>query len=766
MRACSLTLSLAALAGCSDPDELGSYRLARALEGARRLELVVPASLDTIRLEALAREPSLARRYEVEFERGGELDDSAARIVFADGSSPLIGAMAQLHGLVFEPGTGALWFQGRRYHGPREGLMLTVEDPRRAGWPLTAYVASDAAVAASLASELLPNWKPGFRTWRGGRIEREGVWTDHGGLVSGSASAALAQLDTWAEVTLVGPGCEVIAHGVIDPLAQARWVERLTTVHASTVALVGPPKERVRVHLWPDGESMAVATAAGTLGATCAGELDVHGVVAPDALDDRGAQFARALALSALGVPREAWLADALGAALADTWCGVVRLRDWREHLRARGLAVGFEQALQPVEEFASPHVREALRASLLRELIDLKRPELVLALWREGSGVELPWGSLRARWGAEPVAREMRSGRRERALAAPFLGGAHLVAPRDGDGRGWRSLGGRGAQAGLADMRVHGASVVVLDPVAYAQPRTTWWPLDARSRPFDASVCDEALISTARRARELGLGVVLAPQLLDAATSGLAAASMTLDAQASELFFERLTALTVHYALVAELCDADVLCVGGGLQQATDSLRDDIEQGWVPPDYLLRNTARWRTLLERVREAYGGALTYSAGDLAEAQQLDFWDELDFVGVELYRPLRTLSTVAAPLDDGECLERCRAHLRELRGFAASLGKPWIVTEFGLPPTTLASVDPAVGLGSYDVQETARLYVAFAAALAEARAASGGPSGVFLWCWTADPEHGNGVDRSFTLQNRPALEVLDSIFAAR
>jgi hypothetical protein len=736
------------------------------LEGARRVEVVVPTSVDTSRLEALAREPLFARRYEVEFERGDELDGSAARIVFADGNSASIGAIAQLHGLVFEPGTGALWFQGRRYHGPREGLMLTVEDPRRAGWPVTVYVASDVSVAVSLASELLPHWKPGFRTWRGGRIEREGAWTDHGGLMNGSASAALAQLDTWAEVTLAGPGCEVVVHGVIDPLAQARWIERLTTVHASTVALVGPAKERVRVHLWPDGESMAVATAASTLGATCAGELDVHGVVAPDALDDRGAQFARALALAALGEPREAWMADALGAALADTWCGVVRLRDWREHLRARGLAEGFEQALEPVEELASPHLREALRASLLRELIDLKRPELVLEMWREGSGVELPWGSLRARFGAESVARELRPGRRERALAAPFFGGAHLVAPRDGDGRGWRSLGGRGAQAGLADLRVHGASVVVLDPIAYAQPRTTWWPLDARSRPFDASVHDEALIATARRARELGLGVVLAPQLFDAATSGLAAASMTLDARASELFFERLTALCVHYALVAELCDADLLCVGAGLQQATDSLRDDLEQGWIPPDYLLRNTARWRELLGRVRAAYGGALTYSAGDLAEAQQLGFWDELDFVGIELYRPLRVLSTVAAPVEDAECVERCRAHLRDLRGFARSLSKPWIVTEFGLPPTTLASLDPAVGLGSYDVQETARLYAGFAAALAEVRALPDGPSGVFLWCWTADPEHGNGVDRSFTLQNRPALDVLDSIFAAR
>lgn len=757
--------ALLVLAACGDADELGSYRLARSVEGARRVEVVVPASVETRRLERLAQAVERTGRYEVELERGAELDDGAARILFADASTPGIGSIAQLHGVVFEPGTGAVWFQGRRYHGPREGVLLVVEDPRRAGWPVCAYLASDAQVAASLATELLPNWKPGFRTWRNGRIESEGLWSDHGGLLVSSAGSALEQLATWSEVARPGPGCELVVHGAVDAGAEKRWVERLTKVQQVATQHLGEPRERVRVHLWPDGESYSVATAASSLSASCAGELDVHGVVAPDVLDDRGAGFARALALASLGEPREGWMAEAVGAACADTWCGVVRLKDWREHLRARGLAEGFEFALQEADPLASPHLVLALRAALVAELFDMQRADLVRAMWTEGSAaVELPWAALRARWSANPLPRELLRERRERALAGPLAKGVHLSAPRDVDGRGWRLVSGRGAHAALADLKRRGVDALALAPQASSSVRTTWWPVGSRSAPFDGPQHDHEFLSIARRARTLGMRVMLTPSLLDAPTSGLASASMTLGESHWERFFERLEALAIHHALLAELCDADVLCLGNGLTQATDSLRDDLAEGWIPPDYLLRNTARWRELVARVRRAWTGALTYAAWDLAEAQQLEFWDDLDFIAIDLYRSVRVAADPADGPDEATCAERYRTYLRELRGFASSQRRPWIVAEFGVPPTSLATRDPAAGLGFYDVQEAARLQRAFAAALATVRREPQGPAGVYVWCWTTDPEHGNGVDRSFTLQNRPAAEALAEMYS--
>gem|GEM_PF-5928399 len=756
--------ALLALAACGDADELGSYRLARSVEGARRLEVIVPESVDARRLERLAETVRGAGRFEVELERGTELDGGAARILFADATTPGIGAIAQLHGVVFEPGTNAVWFQGRRYHGSREGILLVVEDPRRADWPVCAYIASDAQVAAGLASELLPSWKPGFRTWRGGRIESEGLWSDHGGLLASSAGAALEELGTWPEVVRAGPGCELVVHGAVDASAEQRWVERLANVQRIAVAHFGEPRERVRVHLWPDGESFSVATGAKALSATCGSELDLHGVVAPDVLDDRGAGFARALALASLGEPREDWMADAVGAACAETWCGVVRLADWREHLRARGLAAGFEDALHAVDPLASPHLVLALRAALVAELFDMQRADLVRAMWTEGSAaVELPWAALRARWAANPLPRELVRDRRARALAAGFAKGVHLTAPRDRDGRSFRTLSSRGAFAALADLKGRGVDALALDPHVCARPRITWWPAGSRSTPFDSTVHDHELLVLARRARQLGMRVMITPSLLDAPTGGLASASMMFDEAHWGRFFEQFEALAIHHALLAELCDADLLCLGNGLGEATDSVRDDLAAGWIPPAHLLHNTARWREFIARVRRAWTGALTYAARDLGEAQQLEFWDELDYVAVDLYCSLRVATDSKELPDDAACAERYRAFLRELRGFAATAHRPWIVAEFGLPPTSLATLDPAAGLGSYDVQESARVARAFAAALATVRREPQPPAGVYVWCWTTDPEHGNGVDRSFTLQNRPAAEALAEMY---
>ncbi|MBM3989820.1 MAG: hypothetical protein FJ298_02315 [Planctomycetes bacterium] len=759
--------ALLALVACGGADELGSYSLARSVEGAVRVEVVVPAKVDARRLERLAAAVERTGRFAVEFERAAVLDPRAARILFADAATPGIGAIAQRHGVVFEPGTGAVWFQGRRYHGPREGILLVVEDPRRALWPVCAYIASDAQVAAGLASELLPSWKPGFRTWRGGRIESEGLWSDHGGLLASSAGSALEELGTWPELVRAGPGCELVVHGAVDAGAEQRWVARLANVQRIAAAHFGEPGERVRVHLWPDGESFSAATGAKALSATCGSELDVHGIVAPEVLDDRGAGFARALALASLGEPREDWMADAVGAACAETWCGVVRLADWREHLRARGLAAGFEDALHAVDPLASPHLVLALRAALVAELLDMQRADLVRAMWTQGSGaVELPWAALRARWEANPLPRELVRERRARALAAGFSSGVHLTTPRDRDGRGLRTLSSRGAFAALDDLVGRGVDALALDPQVCARPRISWWPEGSRGAPFDSTVHDHELLVLARRARALGMRVMITPSLLDAPMSGLASASMTFGEAHWERFFEQLEALAIHYALLAELCDADLLCLGNGLGEATDSVRDDLAAGWNPPSYLLRNTARWRELIARVRRAWTGALTYAAWDLGEAQQLEFWDELDCVAVDLYRSLQVAADAADATprpDDAACAERYGAFLRELRGFASTARKPWIVAEFGVPPTSLATRDPAAGLGSYDVGESARLARAFAAALASVRREPQPPAGVYVWCWTTDPEHGNGVDRSFTLQNRPAAEALAEMY---
>lgn len=752
---------------CGADDELGSFRLARSLEGATRVEVVVPAELDTRRLERLGAALESGGNYSVEFERGSELDPLAARILIADARSGMVGALSQLHGIVFEPGSGAVWFQGRRYYGPREGLLLTVEDPRRPGWPVSAYIASDATVAAELVSELQPTWKPGFRTWRNGRVEREGLWTDFGGLSPVSSGLPLERIETWPEVAVAGYDFDVLVHGTVEAAAQAAALARLKVASTLASRWIGPASERVRVHLWPDGESTALESASTALVAFGPGRRDVHVACFVDAPADGGARLVAALALAKWGEPADGWLVDALGPACLGQWMDAERLVDWNAHLRACGLGSGARQLLDQPARRSSPHVLGAQRALLVRTLVDTLGADTLERIWREGFGkVELPWEQVERAFAAAAQPARLDRKRRERALGVTFRNGMHVVQARDSDGRGWVTLGGRGYESALEALHQRGLRSIVLSSLNYRFPRTTNWPVADRPQPFDGPCSEEARIAAALRARRRGFAVMLSPMLLDSPTSGLSSRTAALTGASWAEFFEDYEALLVHEALAAELVDAEILCIGSGLNEVSDSMRDDLADGWMPPDHLLRNTARFTQIAQRLRGLYDGALTYSANSLQEAGQIEFWKELDFISFEFYGGIRSAGRDVTAPETAEIVPRYVGMLRELDDFARAQERPWFIAEVGLPPTDRGWQEPALALGNYDVTEQARLLGAFGTALRQVAKERKGLRGAYLWCWSVDPEHGNGVDRSFTLQNRPAGDELGSLFVGR
>lgn len=763
--------ALAALAlfgaACGTDDELGSFRLARSLEGARRVEVVVPAELDTRRLERLAEELERRGAYAVEFERGAELDPLAARLLIADAKSSAIGALAQLHGIVFEPGSGAVWFQGRRYYGPREGLLITVEDPRRPGWPVSACIASDSAIAAELVSELQPTWKPGFRTWRNGRVEREGVWNDFGGTMPVSSGVPLERIETWPEVAVAGYDFDVLVHGTVDAAAQAAALARLKVASTFAARWIGPASERVRVHLWPDGESAALQSTSTAPVAFGPGARDLHVACLVDAPADGGARLVAAQALAKWGEPHDGWLVDALGPACLGQWMGAQRLVDWNAHLRAGGLGSGARELLERPARRTSPHVVGAQRALLVRTLVETLGVDTLEHVWREGFvAVGLSWERLESAFAEAAKPARLDAQRRERALGVAFRHGMHVVQARDFDGRGWVNLAGRGYETALEELHKRGLRALALSSVNYRFPRTTFWPMADRPQPFDGPCSEEARVAAALRARRRGFAVMLTATLYDSPTSGLASRSAALTGEGWTEFFEDYEALLVHEALTAELVDAEVLCIGAGLHEVTDSMRDDLADGWMPPDHLLRNTARFTEIVRRLRGLYDGALTYAASSLVEARQIEFWKELDFVAFELYGGLRPAGRDVSAPEEGELVPRYVGLLRELDDFARAQERPWLIAETGLPPTDRGWQEPAIALGNYDVTEQARLLKALGLALRQVARERKGLRGAYLWCWTVDPEHGNGVDRSFTLQNRAAGDELGALFVGR
>ena len=52
----------------------------------------------------------------------------------------------------------------------------------------------------------------------------------------------------------------------------------------------------------------------------------------------------------------------------------------------------------------------------------------------------------------------------------------------------------------------------------------------------------------------------------------------------------------------------------------------------------MCKYTAQWKEIIGKVREVYGGKLTYAAEGM-NAKNIKFWDVLDYIGIDAYFPL-------------------------------------------------------------------------------------------------------------------------------
>jgi len=81
-------------------------------------------------------------------------------------------------------------------------------------------------------------------------------------------------------------------------------------------------------------------------------------------------------------------------------------------------------------------------------------------------------------------------------------------------------------------------------------------------------------------------------------------------------------TDFILRYARIAEQAHAEMFCVG------TEFTRLVIEK----PVY-------WKELIQKVRNIYTGKITYAANWYKEYEQLTFWEDLDYIGIQAYFPL-------------------------------------------------------------------------------------------------------------------------------
>jgi hypothetical protein len=322
-------------------------------------------------------------------------------------------------------------------------------------------------------------------------------------------------------------------------------------------------------------------------------------------------------------------------------------------------------------------------------------------------------------------------------AAALPSASGEPLAAKMRGVC--WEAQGRLAADA-MAPLRQLGVDwisqtpfgfVAALDAVEVrlADPPAHYW-----------GESDAGLARTARDARALGIRTLLKPHLWS--RRGWAGA-IRMDSEADwERWFASYEAFILHYADLAEREAIPALAVGTELCGTTGREAD------------------WRRLIARVRRAYSGRLTYCA-NWNEAEQVGFWDALDFVGVQAYYPLGSGERPGL----AELRLAWEPIVERLEALSSHTGRPVVFTEVGYRSLAGSLRQPwdtgTDGAADAELQRDAFLV------MFESLWDRPWFGGCFVWKW--HPDLGSGPPsgrraRDFTPQGKPALEVIRRFYA--
>jgi hypothetical protein len=244
----------------------------------------------------------------------------------------------------------------------------------------------------------------------------------------------------------------------------------------------------------------------------------------------------------------------------------------------------------------------------------------------------------------------------------------------------------------------------------------------------------DEGIAETTRWAHARGIQVLLKPHVW---THGGWSGSIAMKSDADwATWFAEYREFIVHYADLAEQSGADALAIGTELGGTTKRDRE------------------WRAIIAEVRRHYHGPLVYCANWSEDLQHTQFWDALDWIGVQAYYPL---SQKTSPTTE-DLVQGWSGPLGDLDVMARVWGKPVVLTEVGYHSLDTAASKPweTELEGNLSMDTQARCYESLFRALPDHPSVRG----VFIWKWHPDYARAGGPqDTEYSPERKPAEQVL-------
>ncbi len=255
-------------------------------------------------------------------------------------------------------------------------------------------------------------------------------------------------------------------------------------------------------------------------------------------------------------------------------------------------------------------------------------------------------------------------------------------------------------------------------------EPGKVWW-----------GETEEGIRETAKLFKQKDIKVLLKPQIwIPKSFTG----DVTYDSEEKWQTFEtNYENFILTYAEIAERYQLDMFAIG------TEMKKFSVERPLF-----------WKQLIPKIREVYSGKLTYAA-NWDEFEQVSFYEDLDYIGVNAYFPLSEEKTPSL-----EALKLAWEPIKiRLKSKSETIQKPVLFTEFGYRNIDFNTKEPWDSshknqIVNHDAQINA-LQAVFETFWEEEWFVGG-----FLWKWHQNDEAVDGeTNNRFTVQNKPAEEIL-------
>ena len=354
------------------------------------------------------------------------------------------------------------------------------------------------------------------------------------------------------------------------------------------------------------------------------------------------------------GKPATPEIGRATVAALAGVW-NQKTINEWTNFLQRRGFSRQDAFNLQ-----SSEFVRIPMTAAYIRHLDDAYGREAMLEFYREGIK---PNGS---EAGFEQAALSLSSGPGTAPRFAPVFQKGMSYAYENGYSEGYAT---KKSARSLDLLKKIGVEWIASIPYGFMRSNDSPEVRTAGHSIFTES--DESLFALAADARSRGIRVMVKPQLWISHSAWPGMVDFQ-DEKSWEQWFQSYENWILHYAIIAELSDADLFCIGTELVKTTT-----------------KHPARWRKLIARIRQVYHGPITYAANYGQEFEQMQFWDALDYMGLDNYYSVRS-----SPDQGMTTMQQGFLDQKErVRAVVMRWNKPLLFTEIGY------NANPGAGMGS-------------------------------------------------------------------